>query len=196
MHLRPPLLIAIATKQVGIIPGTHLDNPNPWFDKLRRVQWDEDLNRYIFSTSDGFYFADEKLKTELIPAFSQPPVSVMGCNVLKPLGNGNYLVGSFSGMFLWNITTGSVIDFFDRTPYVKPEGMQKPIAENMVAGLVEGNNTAFWFDYNSGVQRIASLGGIHHTIFHQCRKKSGKPHQCHSGIRRWKSIPEEFLRIF
>ena len=160
MHLRPPLLIAIATKQVGIIPGTHLDNPNPWFDKLRRVQWDEDLDHYIFSTSDGFYFADEKLKTELIPAFTQPPVSVMGCNVLKPLGNGNYLVGSFSGMFVWNIKTGSVVDFFDQKPYEKPEGMQKPIADNMVAGMVEGNNSSFWFDYNQGVIRMTSIEGM------------------------------------
>ncbi len=150
MHLRPPLLIAIATKKVGIIPGTHLDNPNPWFDKLRRVQWDDDLDRYIFSTSEGFYFADESLKDTLQPAYYQPPVSVMGCNVLKSLGKGNYLVGSFSGMFLWNITTGSVIDFFNRDPYVKPEGLQPPIADNMAAGLVEGNNSAFWFDYNRG----------------------------------------------
>ena len=150
MHLRPPLLIAIASKQVGIIPGTHLDNPNPWFDKLRRVQWDEDLKTYIFSTSDGFFFADESLTYTLQPAISQPPVSVMGCNILKPLGNGSYLVGSFGGMFLWNIKTGSVIDFFNRNPYIKPEGMQSPIAENMAAGLVEGKSSAFWFDYNRG----------------------------------------------
>jgi hypothetical protein len=111
MHLRPPLLIAIANKQVGIIPGTHMDSPNPWFDKLRRVQWDEDSNRYIFSTSEGFYFAEESLTKTLQPAFSQPPVSVMGCNVLKPVANNIYLVGSFSGMFLWNIETGDVADF-------------------------------------------------------------------------------------
>ena len=160
MHLRPPLLIAIATKKVGIIPGTHLDNPNPWFDKLRRVQWDANLDRYIFSTSEGFYFAGESLKDTLQPAYYQPPVSVMGCNVLTPLGNGNYLVGSFSGMFLWNIKTRSVIDFFDHSPYVKPEGMQKPIADNMAAGLVEGKNATFWFDYNRGALRMASLGGM------------------------------------
>jgi hypothetical protein len=39
IHLRPPLLIPIANKKVGIIPGTHLDNPNPWFNKLRRIEW-------------------------------------------------------------------------------------------------------------------------------------------------------------
>ena len=160
MHLRPPLLIAIASKKVSIIPGTHLDSPNPWFDKLRRVQWDEDLHHYIFSTSEGFFLADESLSHPLQPAFSQPPVSIMGCNVLKPLGKGTYLVGSFSGMLVWNIPTGSVIDFFNHQPYEKPEGMVKPISDHMVAGLVEGKNNIFWFDYNSGVQWMSSFGRI------------------------------------
>jgi hypothetical protein len=157
MHLRPPLLIAIANKQVGIIPGTHMDSPNPWFDKLRRVQWDEISKQYIFSTSEGFYFAEESLTSTLQPAFSQPPVSVMGCNVLKPVGNKIYLVGSFSGMFLWNIETGEVADFFTQQRYVEPEGMQSPIGANMAAGFVEGRESAFWFDYNSGAQNIASV---------------------------------------
>jgi hypothetical protein len=154
MHLRPPLLIAIANKQVGIIPGTHMDSPNPWFDKLRRVQWDENSKRYILSTSEGFYFADESLTKTLQPAFSQPPVSVMGCNVLKPLGNEIYLVGSFSGMYLWNVESVEVADFFTQQRYIEPEGMQSPIGANMAAGFVEGKNTAFWFDYNSGVHEI------------------------------------------
>jgi uncharacterized iron-regulated membrane protein len=48
IHLRPPLLIPIANKSTGIIPGTHLDSPNPWFDKLRRVEWNEFQNVYLF----------------------------------------------------------------------------------------------------------------------------------------------------
>ena len=160
MHLRPPLLIAIASQKVGIIPGTHLDSPNPWFDKLRRVQWDENLQRYIFSTSEGFFLAEESLTQPLQPAFSQPPVSVMGCNVLKPLGKSSYLVGSFSGMFVWNVTTGAVTDFFNQQPYVKPEGMVKPISDHMVTGLVEGKSSNFWFDYNRGAQGISSFGNL------------------------------------
>jgi hypothetical protein len=160
MHLRPPLLIAIASKQVGIIPGTHLDSPNPWFDKLRRVQWNEDSKQYIFSTSEGFYFAEESLTKTLQPAFSQPPVSVMGCNVLKPLGNQIYLVGSFSGMFLWNIETGEVADFFTQQRYIEPEGMQSPIGANMAAGFVETKKDFLWFDYNSGAQKMSSVEGM------------------------------------
>jgi hypothetical protein len=154
MHLRPPLLIAIANKQVGIIPGTHMDSPNPWFDKLRRVQWDDETRQYIFSTSDGFYFAEESLTKTLQPAFSQPPVSVMGCNIFKPLDGKIYLVGSFNGMFLWNIENGAVADFFTQQQYVAPEGMQSPIAANMAAGFVEGKESAFWFDFNNGAQKV------------------------------------------
>ncbi len=157
MHLRPPLLIGIASKQVGIIPGTHLDSPNPWFDKLRRVLWDDKLHQYIFSTSEGFYFVDESLSSPMQAAFSQPPVSVMGCNVFKSLGNKIYLVGSFNGMFLWNIENGAVIDYFTQKPYLAPKEMQSPIAENMVAGLVESETSTFWFDYNSGARKLRSL---------------------------------------
>jgi hypothetical protein len=170
MHLRPPLLIAIASKQVGIIPGTHLDSPNPWLDKLRRVHWDSQNSVYIFSTSEGFYFADENFSGRLQPAPSQPPVSIMGCNVFKPLKGNNYLVGSFSGMFIWNIHSGAVTNFFTGKPYVPPTGMTSPIGADMAAGLVEGNNSAFWFDYNSGA--ISLTGDIFPEMPEELRKKS------------------------
>ena len=154
MHLRPPLLIGIANKKVGILPGTHLDNPNPWFDKLRRVHWNDTLKQYVLSTSEGFYFAEESLTSTLQPAFSQPPVSVMGCNVLHPVNEKIYIVGSFSGMFLWNIENGAVADFFTKQQYEAPDGMQSPIGANMAAGLIETSNGFVWFDYNSGAQKI------------------------------------------
>lgn len=150
IHLRPPLLIAIATKQVGIIPGTNLDQANPWFDKLRRVIWDENLQQYLFSTSDGFYFADENLKKKLKPAGSQAPVSIMGCNVLEKLDEHDVLVGSFNGMFIWNPETGSVRDYFSGEFYHAPQGTARPIAANMVAGLIFDKDKAWWFDYGQG----------------------------------------------
>ncbi len=170
IHLRPPLLIAIANKQVGIIPGTHLDSPNPWFDKLRRVYWDEHRKRYLFSTSDGFYFAEPTLRDPLVPAFSQPPVSVMGCNILEPLNRHQMLVGSFSGIFTWNVETGRVSDFFSGAPYQAPTGMTSPIGANMAAGLVKSKNQAWWFDYNQGA--IALSGKPFPEMPQQIRKDS------------------------
>lgn len=157
MFLRPPLLIPIASKQVGIIPYTHLDNDNPWHDKLRRVAWNEALNAYIFSTSSGFFVSDEHLKDPLVPTPSQPPVSVMGLNVFEPMGNTTYLVGSFTGMFVWNLHNNGIHDFISGKPVTGPVSAGRPIGANMVAGWVttpEGR--AWWFDYNSGATALNS----------------------------------------
>ncbi|MCX6903455.1 MAG: PepSY-associated TM helix domain-containing protein, partial [Verrucomicrobia bacterium] len=44
MFLRPPLLIPIASSQIGILPHTHMDTNNPWHDKLRRIIWNSRMS--------------------------------------------------------------------------------------------------------------------------------------------------------
>lgn len=157
MFLRPPLLIPVAGVQVGIIPFTHLDNPNPWYDKLRRVTWNEALGCYLFSTSEGFFQADEALDKPPQPTPSQPPVSVMGCNVLEPAGPVSYLVGSFSGLYVWNISRGTVVDFITGQPYRQPASLGRPTGDHMAAGfVVSPNGEAWWFDYNHGATALGS----------------------------------------
>jgi hypothetical protein len=165
MHLRPPLLIAIANSEVGIIPGTHMDTPNAWQDKLRRIYWDDIFQRYMFYTSEGFYFADEELTEKLQPVPSQPQVSVMGCNVFKPLGEQKYLVGSFSGLFLWDMKTGVVYDYFTKKVHVAPKSLSRPISDHMVTGMVETGKGAFWFDYNRGVMPLNGFGNLQTSGF-------------------------------
>jgi len=155
LFLRPPLLIPIVNSTVGIIPGSHLDNNNPWNDKLRRATWNQRLGIYIFSTSRGFYVADESLKRPLISFNSQPPVSLMGCNVLETVDSTKYLIGSFSGMFVWDVTTGEVNNFFTGKGYQAPSGMAKPVSDNMVAGYIRDTSNRQWvFDYNSGIETL------------------------------------------
>ena len=151
MFLRPPLLIPIFSSQVGVIPYSHLDTDNPWHDKLRRVVWNESMNKYLFYTSDGFFFADKELKNKLVTIDNQPMVSIMGCNVLEPLDQNSYLVGSFSGLFVWNPVSGIVLDYFTRLPIETPQGMSRPVGQNMVAGyLKDTNGRSYWIDYNRG----------------------------------------------
>ena len=151
IFLRPPLLIPIVNTKVGIIPGSHLDTDNPWHDKLRKGTWNERLGIFIFSTSDGFYAAETNLKRAMIRFDSQPPVSLMGCNVFEPIDKTKYLVGSFSGMYVWDAFTGNVTDFFTGKGYEAPTGMAKPVAENMVAGYINEDNQQCIFDYNTGI---------------------------------------------
>lgn len=170
MHLRPPLLIPISGMKTGIIKGTNLDTPNPWFDKLRRVQWDDDSKRYIFSTREGFYAVGESLSGEMQSFQYQPIVSLMGCNILKPVGDGNYIVGSFNGIFVWDTKRGLVTDFFTSIPWVKPDGMSIPFSDKMATGLTQIGDNVNWFDYNTGAMVLN--GKILPEMTDEIREKS------------------------
>ena len=152
IFLRPPLLIPIINKQVGIIPGSNLDTDNPWHDKLRKGVWNNSLGIYIFSTSDGFYTADEKLIASMVRCNPQPPVSLMGCNVLEPVDSTRYLIGSFSGLYIWDAAVGNTADFFTGKGYEAPVGMVRPVSDHMVAGYIKDIKNKQWiFDYNQGI---------------------------------------------
>ena len=59
IFLRPPLLILIADEKVGQIPMTHLDQENPWFDKLRNITWSKDIEKWIIATNESLYLINE-----------------------------------------------------------------------------------------------------------------------------------------
>lgn len=153
--LRPPFLIAIMNSVVNPIPETELDTRNPWFDKLRRILYDEQKHIFLFSTSDGMYYTDENLRQPMQPVPAEPPVSIMGCNVLENKGDGNYLVGSFNGLFLWNPFSGQLIDYISGLPYQPPKQMGPPVSDNMIDGwFADRSGYEFYFDYNRGVLPI------------------------------------------
>lgn len=53
--LRPPVMIPLALTKTPALPGTSLDSPNPWHDKLRMVRYDDMCGDWLLSTSEGFY---------------------------------------------------------------------------------------------------------------------------------------------
>ena len=60
-------------------------------------------------------------------------------------------------MFLLDIKNHRVFDFFTGQPADFNETVGKPIAENMVSGIVIGDNLQWWFDYNRGVIPVSGL---------------------------------------
>lgn len=151
--LRPPLMIPLVLNKVGIIPGTELDSPNAWRDKLRMIRYDADSNEWLLSTSEGFY----SLKTlRSVPCIVKdtPPVSVMGLNVWQQDEKGRWLCGSFSGMCVWDRHNNTVTDYFTGKPATKKKGI--PISDNAVSGY-SADLTAkpFSVDYYGGTAAIA-----------------------------------------
>ena len=155
MFLRPPLLIAIASSTVSPIQGTVLSSSNPWYDKLRRVLYDEQQHLFLFSTSEGIFFTDENFREPMRRLVNEPPVSVMGCNVLEKKGESIYLIGSFNGLFLWNPMTGQILDYLSGNPYEAPVVAGPPISKDMIDGwFSDTSGNEFYFDYNLGVLPI------------------------------------------
>ncbi|MCZ4696372.1 PepSY domain-containing protein [Ancylomarina euxinus] len=152
MFLRPPLLISIANAKVDKLPYTHLDDPNPWYDQLRRILYDKDLNRVLLASNEGIYYSDDFFETEPVSFPNQPAVSVMGVNVFEVVKPGQYLVGSFSGLFYWIPESALIFDYFTKKPHVSVKRMGPPISSYPIAGyLLDANGREFVFDYNLGV---------------------------------------------
>ena len=73
----------------------------------------------------------------------------MGCNVLQPDGPG-YLVGSFSGLFVWDIRQQTVLDAF--TGHVPREAGGRPVSDHLISGYATAEpGEHSLFDYNRGM---------------------------------------------
>ncbi len=157
MFLRPPLLAIIGTSRVDKIPHTELATPNPWFDILRRIAYDQKNNRFVIATMDGFFYSDDNFSSPLKMFPYQSPVSIMGVNVMKQTGKDTWLVGSFEGLFIWNTRTGYVWDYIKKQPYIPPEPGGPPIGDFKVTGFTEDlKGQEVFFDYDFGAINLSS----------------------------------------
>ncbi len=151
IFLRPPFLIPIANVKVEKIPFSTLDTPNPWFDKLRRILYDSENQKYIIATLDGIYYSDDNFNSNLKKFDCQPPASVMGINVFEKIDSDKILVGSFEGLFLWQPDSNLIIDYITKEYYVPKNVQGPPIGQFMISGMLKnGVDEIICFDYNFG----------------------------------------------
>jgi len=156
MFLRPPLLIAVGNSKVNKIPHTELATPNPWFDILRRIAYDEENHRFIIATMDGFYYSDDDFHSQLKLFKYQPPASIMGVTVLKKYNSKSWLVGSFYGLFIWYPENGFVYDYIKKMPYVPPKDNGRPIGDFKITGYTADYfGKEIVFEYNYGAINIS-----------------------------------------
>ncbi len=152
MFLRPPLLIPIVNKTFPALKFTILDHPNPWHDKLRDIQYDRAEEKFILSTSEGFYYADPSFTDSLERIPHQPPISVMGINVFEQPYDGLFITGSFSGIHRWKPSALHIHDFITGRPVSPVKGMANPFGAIPVAGYINlAKKGEFLLDYNAGM---------------------------------------------
>lgn len=132
--LRPPVMVPLALTRTPALPYSSLDSPNPWHDKLRAVRYDQRRDDWLLSTSEGF-FSMKEFGEVPTPETGTPPVSVMGVNVLEPAGDGNWLCGSFSGMYRWDRDRVVSRDYF--TGEVADNKPGPPFGKFAVSGIIK-----------------------------------------------------------
>ncbi len=99
--LRPPAMIAIVNGRVPALPLTVQHNDNPWNDQLRAARYDSVAQDWLIYTSNGFYVLQDLFSTPQ-PIEGAPSVSFMGLSAFYQVKTGQWLIGSFSGLYLWN----------------------------------------------------------------------------------------------
>ena len=146
MFLRPPFLITIVNGTIPVPDISLIKKDNAWDDKLRAIAWSSELNGYILSTSEGFYFADHSFTDSLRYFAVQPPVSVMGINVFSPAGYDRFYVGSFDGLYLWHPVRGEVADLLPP----QEEGRRRGSQQVLISGMITKDEEHILFDYDRG----------------------------------------------
>lgn len=108
--MRPPFIAAIAEGTIAaeLYPG--LLSENPWDEKIQNALYDRVDDQIIVQCSDGLWIAKSDFSEPFVRKDFPFPVFVMGATVFEVTDEGDFLVGSFNGIYKMNRKTGEIID--------------------------------------------------------------------------------------
>ncbi len=153
--IRPPFIMTILPYSV---PAQWLSASTPdqdWPFPISRVLYQEDEDRLILAAGGKFYSGPGDFSR----AFTRMPVMVrvsgMGVTVFEQLRDQRLLIGSFSGLYIWNQKTNQPEPLLQFARGSRNKGVSK--RQGMVsAALVRGKKLSGWVDYRKGLQLLDS----------------------------------------
>lgn len=147
--MRPPGIAAIMNGDIAVssIPLVKMDNP--WQERIRNAMYDKNSDRVIIDAKDGFWISENGIDATYSRTAPPVPIFAMGATVLEQDTNGDYLIGSFAGLFRVSPESGRSIDAMTgKAPYnvslVRPGSnlitsyFKTPIGEEFVTTHFEG----------------------------------------------------------
>lgn len=158
MCLRPPLMIPFVMIKTAPLYGSTLDSDNHWNDKLRAIRWDSDSEKWLLSTSDGFFTLDdfEDIPIE-IPVDKAPTVSPMGINVFFQESPGVWIIGSFSGIYRWVPSKGQCFNYYNNKLLDLTTRKHYGISDQLVSGYSTDTLVPVVFDYSKGTSLLGPM---------------------------------------
>ena len=155
IFVRPPLILAITGYSVpaAILGDTVGDGQ--WPSRITRAVYLPGDERVLLATRDGFYSGPADGSHPFTPYHTGVPVHGMGVNVLEPLTGRRLLIGSFSGMYIWDIDEQTATDVHGR-PFHRT-GRGGPSTAMASGAVVHNGVLRHWVDYRRGLQSISDM---------------------------------------
>ena len=150
IFIRPPLLIAIIRYSV---PTGLLNDSRPvgeWQNKITRAVYSHKNDILILATRDGFFRGPADFSEAFLSTSIGVPVHGMGVNVLETLAGQRLLIGSFSGLYIWDDRSNQATDVHGKPIISRGRGVQ---GAGMAAGAaVQSGELRYWADYRNGLK--------------------------------------------
>ena len=156
MFVRPPLLIAIIRYSV---PAALLNDSRPvgeWQTKITRAVYFPENDTLFLATRNGFFRGPVDFSQPFEPAPINVPVHGMGVSVLENLSRHRLLIGSFSGLYIWDDKSGLATDVQGRP--VNHRGRGRAETGMAVGAAVRNGELRYWADYHSGLKSTHQAG--------------------------------------
>jgi hypothetical protein len=96
-----PIVMVLSDVAVGKKWAPGMQGGSPWQHEIHSAIYDEHRNSIIIA-ADGFWEAPASFSQPFQPLENAPTASVMGVNTFQQDPSGDYIVGSFGGLFRWN----------------------------------------------------------------------------------------------
>lgn len=154
----PPLLVTIVRLVTPACLIADKDSENPWREQIQRAAYLKSHRRLIIATRNGFFSGPLDHSREFLQLPETVPVHGMGVQVLTNVGDNKLLIGSFSGLYLWDTENQMIMELKVRNKVGIPDWGR----EIMVTGVaVFADEPILVADYESGVQSLRQHGKIY-----------------------------------
>lgn len=153
MFVRPPLLMAIVRYSVPAVLLNNTETDGQWQTDITRAVYEPQSDTLLLATRDGFFRGPTTGSQPFSKVAIDVPVHGMGVFVMERLSRQRLLIGSFSGLYVWDSGQHQAVDLEGRPLQRRRGGRPRTTQTGMAAGaIVHNGQLNCWVDYRRGLR--------------------------------------------
>ncbi|MCD4741471.1 MAG: PepSY domain-containing protein, partial [Desulfobacteraceae bacterium] len=147
--MRPPFVMLLAGKEINAIFHSNPPRNDSWNDSIQSVAVDQDRETILVFAGGKLYEGKWDFSENFKKIPKRLPVHPMGSTFFEYLGGGEYLIGSFSGLFIWDRSNDEFREYFSEE-IVKRFSIRKTGPYQINGGIRIGEDFLV-LDYHEGM---------------------------------------------